>query len=675
MTARVQGVKVLFGMTRWVALMALGALLMSCVVDDAPEGAESTTAEAAASTASTSAGASSSTTVVAQEIPAGPYYLPLDLPEGWELTVLRYSADHVDIPGGITDSGVESTSLVVHRSEGGFGGGAVNLAVNRFTDDVSFLPEGLGFGEAESLEIPGLGSARLEYDSEESGFGSLSAQVDKRTSMLLIGDVSREELIEIAGSVRVGDGDELEVHVELDGWVAAPGGDRGETYVLGLRGPEGSLEVSVSPGASEATLHLGSGDFESALEGEVGSGFYAVQRVESENLEFPWVHWWVPDARLSSSVGPDLDLIAGILDGFVEVDEAAFRSAVADVPTEVIDGEPGPDNDPSRPESEPLDPEVLDRLVDVVETAVGREFNDPPTVSIADSDALQDTVPDGFFVSEGLWDLLLALGLVDDDDSRADADAARRDQLRGFCCPVTVVDTGDPLFNEVVIVHELTHGLDADLGSSGSASVEVINPVVALVEGNAHRVAFEYAELLNQSGADIPPPPSLFPPEGDPRVPPAVQQILEFPYRQGREFAVALAEQGGETAIIEAFQQPPSSTEQIMNPAAYLNGDNPANVAAPNLPGGATLAQQGTIGAFLLSLVFEPVFGAKNAIDLAQAWDGDAYILYQSDNQRCLAATISFDNPRYAEQAAEALMTAGLQVTAEQRTLQATGCN
>jgi len=662
---------------RWFALVAVWALAVSCANGDESGTAESPTTEERASTTSTAAPSSTSTTVTAQQIPAGPYYLPSDLPESWELVVLRFFSGDVDFPGaGSGTSGVETVSLVVHRSEGGFGGGAANLTVQRSSGDASFLPEGgFGFGEHESLEIPGLVSAELEYDDVQTGIGSVTAQVDERTSMSLIGDVSRSELIDIAGAVRFGDGDGLEVDVELDGWEVSSRGDPGESYILGLRGPEGSLEVNVRPGVSEATLHFGSSDLESMLDGEVGTGYHAVQRVESENLEFPSVRWWVPDAQLITGVGPDLDAIARILDGFVEVDEADFRAAIADVPTEVIELEPGPENAPSAPESEPLDPEVLARLVEVVETTVGREFDGSPSVSIADGAALRATVPDGSFVSDGLWDVLLALDLVDDDDSRADADAARRDQLRGVCCPVTVVDTGDPLFNEVVIVHELTHGLDTELGTSVGASVEVVDPVVALVEGNAHRVAFDYADVLNQQGADIPPPPSLFPPDGDPRVPPALRRVLEFPYQQGREFAAAVADQGGEAAIVDAFGQPPSSTEQILNPDAYLNGDDPATIAAPGLPDGATLARQGTLGAFILSLVAEPALGADDALDLALAWDGDAYILYETDNdQRCLAAAIQFDTAGHAQQAAEALMTAGLGVAAEQRTLEATRC-
>jgi len=658
----------------WLGLLVGTILLVSCVADDEPEaGTPSTGAEAA----TTSAPSERTTTTAAddQPIPVGPYYLPSDLPDGWELAALRVFSFPDSSPVGADDpTGADSISLVVHPSTGGFGGGGAILTVTRFAGQVPFLPEGLGFGEREPLEIPGLTSVELQYDGEQASFGSIVAQVDEQTTMSLIGGLPPDQLTDIAGAFRVGDGETLAVELDLDGWVAEPRGLVGEDYILNLQGPAGSLEVTVSPGVTEATLYLGGEDLEMPLDGEVGTGYYAVQRVEAESLEFPRVHWWVPDVQLTSSAGPDLDVVAGILDGFVEVDEATFRSAIAEVAIEIIDIESGPDPDSAPPASESLDPEVLARLVEVVEEAVGREFDRPPSVSITDGEELRAMVPDGSFVSDSLWEVLLGLGLVDTYDSQADADAARRDQLRGVCCPVTVIDTGDALFNEVVIVHELTHGLDTRLGSGGSAPVELLNPTMALIEGNAHRVAFDYADVLNQDGANIPPPPNLFPPEGDPRVPTAVQRILEFPYREGRTFAVALAEQGGEAAIVKAFEQPPASTEQIMNPDAYLQGDAPVIVSAPTLPDDATVSQQGTIGAFLLSLVAEPVVGAEEAVELALAWRGDAYHVYELDGQRCLAATIEFDSADDAEVAAEALAAGDVEVTTERDTVRATRC-
>ena len=95
--------------------------------------------------------------------------------------------------------------------------GGASLTVTRFAGQVSSLPEGLGFGGRETLEIAGLEAVQLEYDDQESRFGSIVAQVDQRTSMSLIGGLPRDELVEIAGALRFGDGDDLEVELDLDG--------------------------------------------------------------------------------------------------------------------------------------------------------------------------------------------------------------------------------------------------------------------------------------------------------------------------------------------------------------------------------------------------------------------------------------------------------------------------
>ena len=78
---------------------------------------------------------------------------------------------------------------------------------------------------------------------------------------------------------------------------------------------------------------------------------------------------------------------------------------------------------------------VVARLVEVVETSLGREFDDPPSVSLASGDELRAMAPEGTFVGEDLWDVLVGLGLVDEGDSRTDADqyASGICNRQGFC--------------------------------------------------------------------------------------------------------------------------------------------------------------------------------------------------------------------------------------------------
>lgn len=157
-------------------------------------------------------------------------------------------------------------------------------------------------------------------------------------------------------------------------------------------------------------------------------------------------------------------------------------------------------------------------------------------------------------------------------------------------------------------------------------------------------------------------------------MPPALQRVFEFPYSEGRQFALQVAARGGEAGIVNAFNNLPVSTEQIMDVDAYLNDEQPANVPTPPVPTGATIRQQGTIGAFLLSLVAERTLGQGPARELALAWDGDAYVLYDHDGKTCIAATYRLDDPTSAQKVADALTATGATATAQARTVQTTTC-
>ena len=665
-----------------LVLLAVVALASaSCTAGDPTEGAEDVGAPdlPVASTVTSPSDTADPADGRAQ-IPAGSYYLPSALPEGWELVALRFFDRGHEF---LADP--DSALHIVRPAGEGYGRGGARLTVTRAGTggDVIEQPAGLGPLPPEPVEIAGWADAAVQYD-ESAGMGAVTGRVDDLTAISLLGDLPPDALVEIAAGVRVGagSGSAIAVDLDLDGWVIEPGGRPGEYYLLEFRGPDGLLSVSVTPGVTEALLHVGSTDLERALEGTVGTGYYSVQRVEAENLEFPpRITWWVPDALLDATADQDPDLIVEILAGFIEVDEVRFRAAVENVTVEVIpvDDEPAPDENPDEAPDGPsragdqIDPERLAELIDFVEDRLGREFDDPPTVEVIDGDAVRSSIPEGTFVAEDLWDLLLALGLVGPDDSRVDAEQARIDNVRGACCPVAIIGTDDPVFTEVVVVHELTHGLDAELAAAGGRG-EPIDTWVALSEGNAHRIAFEYADLLRGQGADLPPPPALFPPGGDPRLPVAVQRILEFPYDEGRRFAIGLAARGGEEAVVDAFGNPPVSSEQVMNVDAFLDGDDPSSVPVPDAPSAASIRREGPLGAFLLSLVLEPAVGHDRAVELALTWDGDSSVVYELDDRFCVVAEHRFDDAASAAAVADAMTAGGFITTVRDRIVLSDRC-
>ncbi|MDY7101892.1 MAG: hypothetical protein S0880_11955 [Actinomycetota bacterium] len=191
--------------------------------------------------------------------------------------------------------------------------------------------------------------------------------------------------------------------------------------------------------------------------------------LEEQDFEILRISWWLPDALVSGSVTQrqrPAEEVAALLDTFHAVDRETFEGAIAGAFVEVVRPDPPSEPDASTAEGEPVPAETLDRLLTFIEDQVGRTFEADVSAEILGRDALVDEVPAGTFVPEPLWDVLWSLGLVDgDDDDRLAADTVRREDLRGGCCPVRVRTTGDPAFDEIVLVHELTHLLDVELAA------------------------------------------------------------------------------------------------------------------------------------------------------------------------------------------------------------------
>lgn len=298
-------------------------------------------------------------------------------------------------------------------------------------------------------------------------------------------------------------------------------------------------------------------------------------------------------------------------------------------------------------------------LAAFVEAQSGLEFGVVP--EIEDATVARDDlgVDPGFFVEERVWNLFEPLGLVEPGDDRIAAGQARLDQVRGVCCPVLLFETDDhPLLESVVVVHELTHLIDRQRPFDREVeSPEPFRFTTIVSEGNAQRVAFAYQAELEAAGALA----SRFELDwSDPRIPPAVLEVLELPYEEGAIFNAALFERGGLPLVEETFLRPPISTEQVLDPEAYVTDEQPLPVEAPALPGGVESTTGGTIGSFVLRLLAERTLDSTAAHELAISWAGDRYVLFERAGRRCVAATIVMDDVDAADALVDALRGAGV---------------
>ncbi|HMQ26056.1 MAG TPA: hypothetical protein PKA98_08710, partial [Acidimicrobiales bacterium] len=235
----------------------------------------------------------------------------------------------------------------------------------------------------------------------------------------------------------------------------------------------------------------------------------------------------------------------------------------------------------------------------------------------------------------------------------------------GFYDPETdelVVRGADPTpYARSTIVHELTHALDdqhfeLDRPELDEADDETGFAFTALVEGSAVTVEEAYQDTLSDeeqrqydeeeasigSGTDF----SQFPP--------ILLDLIGAPYEFGPVLVDTITTHGGDEALDQAFEDPPVSSEQVLDPSRFLTGDGPLTVPEP--PAEGESFDQGTFGELLLfELLADGGVDTATARDAAIGWGGDQYVAWREGDQTCLRVSFVGDTDTDTDEIGEAL--------------------
>jgi hypothetical protein len=228
---------------------------------------------------------------------------------------------------------------------------------------------------------------------------------------------------------------------------------------------------------------------------------------------------------------------------------------------------------------------------------------------------------------------------------------------------VNLLDWIEPDAQEPVLAHELTHALQdqkVDLtkwsvvGSDDIAkNVEQDNQHIqndegdtardAVAEGQAMVVFLDYS--LRDTGKTLAESPeladkmkeSVSDPSGSPilaRAPLLLQQSLLFPYSEGLGFEDAVLLKGGkDAAFAGVLASPPTSTFEIMHPAAYMRHAPVPVLRLPDIhpliDAEYTPYDVGVMGEFDVRILTELFGGPEIAEALTSSWKGGIYYAAQ----------------------------------------------
>jgi tetratricopeptide (TPR) repeat protein len=205
--------------------------------------------------------------------------------------------------------------------------------------------------------------------------------------------------------------------------------------------------------------------------------------------------------------------------------------------------------------------------------------------------------------------------------------------------------------DEITLAHEYVHALQDQVYNLEELDDQTENSdqsmaLDALLEGDATFTASEYViEHISQVDlADaITKIEKLETPVTD-SIPYYFKEAASFPYDFGMEFVAALYEQGGWTAVDEAYSNPPQSTEQIIHPEKYWDGEEPIPVTMPELyPEFSETWEEVTqdvLGELGVQLMLAESLGPAGALQAADGWGGDEYQLFFNEEEETYATMI-----------------------------------
>jgi hypothetical protein len=182
----------------------------------------------------------------------------------------------------------------------------------------------------------------------------------------------------------------------------------------------------------------------------------------------------------------------------------------------------------------------------------------------------------------------------------------------------------------------------------------------ALVEGDATLLMIQwreqYATAYDERDIALAPRPFILPPEQN--TPAYMAPAVEFSYYAGANFVYNFWTLGNWARVNKIYENLPLSTEQILHPQKYLDGEKPITMKIPNLE--TTLGDQwalvksDSMGEFMTYLLL--AYGADNlaqittetAATATAGWGGDHYLVFSASqgDQLLLAAEWSWDSDK-----------------------------
>lgn len=318
---------------------------------------------------------------------------------------------------------------------------------------------------------------------------------------------------------------------------------------------------------------------------------------------------------------------------------------------------------------ERLRPVILDKaaLARLLDSLLNQELASPKFKGMYRSLVLMELIPEGTDL-KALYGKLLEsqVGGLYDDKTK-------------FLYVVDIVDP-DSTIGRVILAHEICHALQDRRFPIGDLPFRTDNSdqnlaMSAVLEGDATLAMSEWL-IQHGSAAGLAELPAMFRQQMQQDLnstPPYLVQSLVFPYLAGLQFCVQVKLGGAPDWRSRIFEDPPTSSEQILHPEKYLfaERDHPKPAPIGELPRRSKFREtfrdvMGEWGTRLFLtppdkfpridvLSTDPLAKEPVATKAAEGWGGDTMVLIESEGEFALVWRTEWDTPGDMEEFRAAL--------------------
>jgi hypothetical protein len=221
---------------------------------------------------------------------------------------------------------------------------------------------------------------------------------------------------------------------------------------------------------------------------------------------------------------------------------------------------------------------------------------------------------------------------------------------------------------QAALAHELVHALQDQNFDLKTRSLyrpgkgDETMALACLAEGEATSVMMDYlVEGDHKTALDVPERAirklmeASMAAGGVASVPHILQSTLIAPYIDGLAFVHSLRRKGGFSYVDQAWQRPPSTTEQILHVDKWERNEAAIAVAPPTakaLGPGFRMIDEDSFGELGFALAFEEWVGVNESRTLATGWGGDRSGLFAKGDELAMAVHLRYDDATAAKPAA-----------------------